>query len=103
MPVQPLTESELAQALGALPGWSVENGELTASFRADRAGLPALYLAVAAAEDEANHHARVTILYNGITFAMNTHEAGGAITGRDTALAARISALATEHKATPAS
>ncbi|SFC54301.1 4a-hydroxytetrahydrobiopterin dehydratase [Streptomyces aidingensis] len=99
MPATPLTESELQDALAGLPGWTVREGELTAVFKADRARVPALYAAVAAAEDEADHHARVTVLYGTVGFAMNTHDAGGAITARDIALATRITALADEHGA----
>jgi 4a-hydroxytetrahydrobiopterin dehydratase len=102
MPVPPLTDDELAGALRGLPGWTVREGELTATYKAGRAAVPPFYAAVAAAEDEADHHARITILYGTITFAVNTHDAGGAITAKDTALAARISALATGHGATAA-
>ncbi|MGX2995692.1 4a-hydroxytetrahydrobiopterin dehydratase [Streptomyces sp. JNUCC 64] len=102
MATAPLTDAELAQALADLPGWTAEDGKLTAAFKADRPALPALYAAVAAAEDEADHHAEVTVLYGTIGFALNTHDAGGAITVLDTALAARLTALATEHGARPA-
>ncbi|WP_445402457.1 4a-hydroxytetrahydrobiopterin dehydratase [Streptomyces sp. LE64] len=102
MPATPLTSAELAQALTHLPGWAVEDGKLTAAFKADRSALPALYAAVAAAEDVANHHAEVQILYGTIGFALNTHDAGGAITALDTAMAARLTTLASEHGARPA-
>ncbi|MEU5400730.1 4a-hydroxytetrahydrobiopterin dehydratase [Streptomyces sp. NPDC005963] len=102
MPATPLTPGELDQVLTDLPGWSVRDGSLAADFKADRASVPGLYLAVAAAEDEANHHAAIHILYGTIGFALNTHDAGDAITALDTALAARISALAAEHGAEPA-
>jgi 4a-hydroxytetrahydrobiopterin dehydratase len=42
----------------------------------------------------------VTILYGTISFALNTHDAGGAITEKDTALAATIVSLAADHDAT---
>ncbi|MFF8957846.1 4a-hydroxytetrahydrobiopterin dehydratase [Streptomyces sp. NPDC014894] len=102
MPAAPLTSAALDQALTALPAWSVEHGGLTAAFTADRAALPALYAAVAATEDEANHHADIRILYTTLTFTLSTHDAGDAITALDTALASRITALASEHGARPA-
>ncbi|MEU0986079.1 4a-hydroxytetrahydrobiopterin dehydratase [Streptomyces sp. NPDC005953] len=102
MPATALTADELDQALTDLPGWSVQDGSLAAEFKAERARVPELYRAVAAAEDEANHHAKITILYGTIGFGLNTHDAGDAITALDTALAARISALAAEHGAEPA-
>ncbi|MBD0746159.1 4a-hydroxytetrahydrobiopterin dehydratase [Streptomyces sp. CBMA152] len=97
----PLTGAELAAALATLPGWWDEDGSLVASYRSDRAGVPALYAAVAGAEDAANHHARVTILYDTVTFQLTTHDAGDLITARDTAAAAAIASLAAEHGAVP--
>lgn len=97
MPTKPLTDAALEKALADLPGWSVQEGELTRTFKGPRSAVPGLYAAVAAAEDEADHHARITILYGTITFGLNTHDAGGAITAKDTEMAARISALAAEH------
>ncbi|MFE0421811.1 4a-hydroxytetrahydrobiopterin dehydratase [Streptomyces sp. NPDC058953] len=102
MAAVPLTDAELGQALSRLPGWTVENGKLAASFAIGRSAVPALYTAVAAAEDEANHHAEVTILYGTIGFALNTHDAGGAITALDTTMATRLTGLATDHGARPA-
>ncbi|MFJ6750884.1 MULTISPECIES: 4a-hydroxytetrahydrobiopterin dehydratase [unclassified Streptomyces] len=99
MPTTPLTGAELDSALTGLPGWSVQASSLTATFKADRSAVPGLYAAVAAAEDDANHHARIEILYGTISFALNTHDAEGAITAKDTALAARISALAAQQGA----
>ncbi|GLF96500.1 4a-hydroxytetrahydrobiopterin dehydratase [Streptomyces yaizuensis] len=102
MAATPLTAAELDHALTGLPGWTVEDGRLTATFKAERANVPALYAAVAAAEDEANHHAEVRILYGTVGFALSTHDAGDAITALDTAMAARLTALATGHGARPA-
>ncbi|MFJ3493345.1 4a-hydroxytetrahydrobiopterin dehydratase [Streptomyces sp. NPDC086091] len=99
MAATPLTTAELNEALADLPGWSVQDGKLTSTFKAERSAVPAFYAAVAAAEDAADHHAEITVLYGTIGFALDTHDAGGAITVRDTALAARISALAAEHGA----
>jgi 4a-hydroxytetrahydrobiopterin dehydratase len=102
MATTPLTTDELDRALAGLPGWGVTEGALSASFTTERAALPGLYAAVAAAEDAADHHAVVRILYTTIGFALNTHDAGGAITAKDTAMAARITELAAEHGARPA-
>ncbi|MER6916784.1 4a-hydroxytetrahydrobiopterin dehydratase [Streptomyces sp. NPDC000594] len=102
MAATPLTATELDRALTDLSGWTVRDGKLTATFKADRSAVPALYAAVATAEDEANHHAEVTILYGTIGFALNTHDAGGTITALDTAMATRLNTLAAEHGARPA-
>ncbi|MFJ4772597.1 4a-hydroxytetrahydrobiopterin dehydratase [Streptomyces uncialis] len=102
MAATPLTSTELDQALAGLTGWSIQDGKLTATFEADRSAVPAFYAAVAKAEDETNHHVEVTVLYGTIGFALNTHDAGAAITALDTAMAARLTTLATEHGAHPA-
>lgn len=99
MPAAPLTSAEIDQALTELPGWTVRDGRLTASFEIKRGDVPEFYVAVAAAEDEANHHAYVDIIHGTIGFALNTHNADGAITAQDTALAIRITALAAQHGA----
>lgn len=96
---EPLTESDLAAALAALPDWHVVDGELTATYKTARTNVPALYAAVAAIEDAADHHARVTILYGTITFALSTHDAGNAITAKDVDTATRIDAITTRHEA----
>lgn len=102
MSASPLTDTEITNALAELPGWAVQDGSLTATYKVDRALLPALYVAVAAAEDDANHHAKVTILYGTISFALNTHDAGDVITAKDTRMAARIHGIAADHQATSA-
>ncbi|MFF2850199.1 4a-hydroxytetrahydrobiopterin dehydratase [Streptomyces sp. NPDC058001] len=102
MPTPPLTDAQLAEALAGLPGWTVKDGELTATYRAERGRIPAFYADVATAEDKADHHARITILYGTITFALNTHDAGGALTAKDTKMATRVTQLATEHGASVA-
>ncbi|NJP67246.1 4a-hydroxytetrahydrobiopterin dehydratase [Streptomyces spiramenti] len=97
MPASPLTDAELDQALTELPDWRLRDGDLTASFTVGRGALPGFYAALAAAEDEAGHHARVTVMYTSVGLALNTHDAGGAVTAKDTALAATISRIAADH------
>ncbi|MFE5330651.1 4a-hydroxytetrahydrobiopterin dehydratase [Embleya sp. NPDC056575] len=100
MAPQPLTDAELTKALADLPGWQVTDGELTATYACARGDVPAFYATVAAAEDQANHHARITILYGTLTFALTTHDAGDRITAADTDFATRIAAFAAAHGAT---
>ncbi|WP_228474395.1 4a-hydroxytetrahydrobiopterin dehydratase, partial [Streptomyces calidiresistens] len=102
MSATPLTDAEISQALASLPGWRAEGSALRAEYAIGRNALPGFYSSVAAAEDAANHHARIGILYGTVGFELNTHDVGGAITHRDTDLAARIHELAEEHGATPA-
>ncbi|MGW2022665.1 4a-hydroxytetrahydrobiopterin dehydratase [Streptomyces decoyicus] len=102
MALEPLTDQRIASALTELPGWMVKGGVLTASYKAKRDQLPSFYAAVAPAEDAASHHAQITILYNTLTFALTTHDAGDRITERDVSMARTISGLAQEHGLTAA-
>ncbi|MGW9174554.1 4a-hydroxytetrahydrobiopterin dehydratase [Streptomyces decoyicus] len=102
MALEPLTDQRIASALTELPGWMVKGGALTASYKGKRDQLPSFYAAVAPAEDAANHHAQLTILYNTLTFALTTHDAGDRITERDVSMARTISGLAQEHGLTAA-
>ncbi|KOG48770.1 4a-hydroxytetrahydrobiopterin dehydratase [Streptomyces decoyicus] len=97
MALEPLTDQRIASALTELPGWTVKGGALTASYKGKRDRLPSFYAAVAPAEDAANHHAHITILYNTMTFALTTHDADDRITERDVSMARTISGLAQEH------
>ncbi|MFJ8478021.1 4a-hydroxytetrahydrobiopterin dehydratase [Kitasatospora sp. NPDC094011] len=93
-----LTVAELAAGLRELPHWRAVDRRLVASLRIDRATVPALYAAIAAAEDAADHHARVTVSYDRVDVELATHEAGYRITARDLALAATISTIVTTHR-----
>ncbi|MBB1247285.1 4a-hydroxytetrahydrobiopterin dehydratase [Streptomyces durbertensis] len=97
----PLSGEDLDRAVAQLPGWRVTDNGLTASYRVDRTLVPSLYVAVAAAEDAADHHAEITILYGTVSFVLNTHSEGGAVTEKDTDMAARINEVAADHQATP--
>ncbi|MFI6983187.1 4a-hydroxytetrahydrobiopterin dehydratase [Embleya sp. NPDC050154] len=99
MAPQPLTDAELTKALADLPGWRVVDGELTATYTCARADVPAFYATVAASEDQANHHARITILYGTLSFALTTHDAGDRITALDVEFATRVASFAAAHGA----
>lgn len=90
----PLTEAELAAALAELPLWSVEDGQLTT-----RRELPSFLAAVAFVQDvarvaeELDHHPDIDIRWRTVRLAVSTHDSGGALTVRDTALAHRVDRL----------
>jgi 4a-hydroxytetrahydrobiopterin dehydratase len=92
----PLTDSELAAALDRLDGWERDGDAIRrtitcASFRA----AVSLIDAVAEAAEAADHHPDIELRgYRRLTFILSTH-AAGAITARDTELAAEIDRLAT--------
>ncbi|RKN35112.1 4a-hydroxytetrahydrobiopterin dehydratase [Streptomyces hoynatensis] len=100
MAPKPLTESEIAEALGGLPGWTVEENRLIRSY-----GLPghlaavALLVHVATVQEELGHHADLALTYDRLGVAVTTHSAGGRLTALDFTLARRIEELAPAHGA----
>lgn len=86
-----LSESALAAALATLPGWSVEDGELTRRFRfRDFVEAFGFIAQVAALQEQMDHHATITNTWADVQIALHTHSEGG-ITERDIALARRLS------------
>lgn len=51
-------------------------------------------------QDELNHHSDLTLGYNTVRLAVNSHDAGGAVTQKDLTLAGRVEAVAAGHGAT---
>ncbi|WJV45250.1 4a-hydroxytetrahydrobiopterin dehydratase [Streptomyces flavofungini] len=118
MPLEPLSQKEIEDRLAELPGWSLASGHAEAGAAAASAGsgaaevkltrayrLPSHFAAtafvvhVSQVQEELGHHAEVTLGYNTVALAVNTHSAGGALTDLDFELARRVEALATGHGA----
>ena len=100
MAPEPLTEQETDEALAELSGWAVDAGRLTRGYSFPK-HLPAaaMVIHIAAVQEELGHHADLTLSYNTLGVAVNTHSVGGKITELDVALARRIEALAPTHGA----
>jgi 4a-hydroxytetrahydrobiopterin dehydratase len=88
-----LTDVQISERLGNVPGWSRESDSIVhqqtlADFKA-----AVLYVgAVAYLAEAANHHPDITIQWNKVTLTLSTHAAGG-LTVNDFALAEQINAL----------
>ena len=99
MSLQPLSQTELEQALDALnhslnQPWRFEGGQLKKTFRfRDFVAAFGFMSRVALLAERANHHPDWCNGYNRVTIALSTHEAGG-ITEKDFALAREIEAVA---------
>ena len=91
----PLTDDEVAAALGGLAGWTREADAIRRTVVCpDFRAAIALVNAVADAAEAANHHPDIEVRrYRRVTFTLSTH-AAGAITARDVELAAEIDRLA---------
>jgi len=87
-----LTETEIRERLGRLPGWEHRWTEIrrTWSF-ADFRGSMAFVNRVADLAEAAGHHPDIDIRYSKVTLVLSTHDAGG-LTARDFALAEAIGA-----------
>ena len=89
-----LAEAELAQTLGRLPGWQLEEGKLVRTFRfRDFADAFAFMSACALRIHALDHHPEWSNVYSTVRVALVTHDAGG-VTARDAELAAVMSAIA---------
>ncbi|MFD7133531.1 4a-hydroxytetrahydrobiopterin dehydratase [Streptomyces sp. NPDC059894] len=100
MAVEPLSQKEIEERLAELPGWSLEAGRLTRSYRlASHFAATALVVHVAQVQDELDHHSDLTLGYRTVSLAVHTHSAGGAVTEFDFELARRVEELAPGHGA----
>ena len=93
--MQKLTDQEVQQALGTLPGWSLEGGALVQQ-RTLKDFVTAMSFVndVAQLAEAAGHHPDIDIRYNRVRLALVTHDAGG-ITRNDATLAQKINNLHT--------
>ncbi|MFE9906858.1 4a-hydroxytetrahydrobiopterin dehydratase [Streptomyces clavifer] len=101
MPAEPLSAHDVESGLRQLPGWQLEGDRITRTYR-----LPSHFAAagltvhVAQIQDELNHHSDLTLGYNTVRLAVNSHDVGGAVTQKDLTLAGRVEAVAAGHGAT---
>lgn len=71
--------------------WTVEDGKLYRRFKfKDFSEAFAFMARVALVAEKMGHHPDWTNVYNTVDIALNTHDAGGAITEKDHKLAAAI-------------
>ncbi|MFW6691200.1 4a-hydroxytetrahydrobiopterin dehydratase [Streptomyces sp. MAR4 CNX-425] len=101
MAVEPLSAEDTEARLAALPGWSVAEGELlTRTYRfGTHPAAAAMVAEVSRIQEELGHHATLTLGYNTLDVAVNTHSVGGRVTELDFDLARRVEAAAPEHGA----
>ncbi|MGD3111296.1 4a-hydroxytetrahydrobiopterin dehydratase [Streptomyces sp. YGL11-2] len=98
--VEPLSDTEIQDRLAELPGWTVDGTLLCRRYHF-RGHLPAavMVMHIARIQEELGHHADLTLGYNRLAVAVNTHSIGGRITALDFGLAHRIEEIAAAHGA----
>ncbi|PJF31188.1 MAG: 4a-hydroxytetrahydrobiopterin dehydratase [Candidatus Thermofonsia Clade 1 bacterium] len=88
-----LTETQIAERLATLHGWTLEDGMIVRTFTLkDFTAALTFVGAVGYLAEAAGHHPDITINYNRVKLALTTHGSGG-ITEKDFALATQINAL----------
>jgi 4a-hydroxytetrahydrobiopterin dehydratase len=96
VPVPQLTEAERAEALAALPEWSLRADglaiERTFKFR-DFSEAFAFMARVALIAEKQDHHPEWSNVYNRVEITLTTHDAGG-LSARDVKMARAIDGLA---------
>ncbi len=91
---QPLSKEKIAQALQELDGWTFENDRLVKQFMfGDFREAMGFIVRVAFEAEALDHHPDLHNVYNKVTLALNTHDAGGKVTAFDVALAQKIDRL----------
>jgi 4a-hydroxytetrahydrobiopterin dehydratase len=86
--------SELAEALSALPGWTVVAGKLHKEYKfADFIHAFGFMATSALAIEKMNHHPEWFNVYNRVTIDLTTHDAQG-ITSNDAELAKILDEIA---------
>ncbi|MFE3678164.1 4a-hydroxytetrahydrobiopterin dehydratase [Streptomyces griseus] len=100
MSAEPLSPTEIDRRLESLPDWALEGDRITRTFRLpSHFAAAALTVHIARIQDELNHHADLTLGYNTVALSVHTHDAGGAVTEKDLALAERVASAAPAHGA----
>ncbi|MFG2333020.1 4a-hydroxytetrahydrobiopterin dehydratase [Streptomyces sp. NPDC048604] len=102
MPTEPLSQKDIEDRLRELPGWSLTGAgdRIERRYRlGDHFAATALVVHVAQIQQELNHHSDLTLGYNTVSVSVNSHDAGGAVTEKDFALAVRVEEIAPGHGA----
>ncbi|GAA2721211.1 hypothetical protein GCM10010315_43420 [Streptomyces luteosporeus] len=100
--VTPMTDEEISERLGSLPGWQRQQDRITRAFGIRYHGGVALIVHVADIERLIGHHADIDLRWDHVRFSITTHDAGHKLTEADFDLAERIDAIAAAHGADPA-
>jgi 4a-hydroxytetrahydrobiopterin dehydratase len=88
-----LTDAEVQQALGQLPGWKRNGKAIDRMFQFDNF-IKAMEFVnrIAEAAEAVNHHPDILVSYNKVTLSLISHDSGG-VTQRDIKMATRINEL----------
>ncbi len=90
----PLTDTQIADTLKHLPGWSHQNDRLTRGYKfADFSEAMGFMVRVGLLAEQHNHHPELFNVYSTVKISLNTHDADGKVTHKDVDLASAIQKL----------
>lgn len=92
----PLSDADIEAALADLAGWhyDAEAHQIVCDYQFGTFRDAVAWIVRAAFEaDDMDHHPELTNVYDRVTVALATHDAGDRVTATDLALAQRLSAL----------
>ncbi len=87
----PLSDAAIHEALDDLEGWTYEDDKLKATYEfADFRAAISFIVRLSFYAEEMNHHPELENVYNTVSIALTTHDAGGKVTEIDVELASKI-------------
>ncbi len=88
---KPLSDDAIAAALADLDGWAYDDDKLTKTFEfSDFRAAISFIVRMSFYAEEMNHHPELENVYNTVSIALTTHDAGGKVTQMDIDLAKEI-------------
>ena len=88
---QPLSDKEIQDVLADLRGWTYDDDALHRTFEfSDFRAAISFIVRLAFYAEEMNHHPELQNVYNSVSIALSTHDAGGKVTEMDVELARKI-------------
>lgn len=94
MPTQPLTHTEIDEALSTLSGWAHEADHLVRTYTLPSYAAGLMFaVAVGTLAEAHDHHPDLSISYKKVRVSLTTHDAQNQVSARDVALARAIEAL----------
>lgn len=87
----PLSDAAIEDALSDLPGWSHSDDRLQKTYEfSDFRSAISFIVRLSFDAEEMNHHPELENVYNTVSVALTTHDAGGQVTEKDVELASKI-------------
>lgn len=91
---KPLETAQIEAALKDLPGWAYEGSALRRSYRfGNFSEAMAFIVKVGFIAERLDHHPEIRNVYSSVDLAVQSHDAGNAVTAKDVEFAEAVSSL----------